>query len=49
MPNAAEIIRELAAKLELYRMFAMTKGFLTDEAVAREVAAKLQDCDEKDL
>ena len=49
MPNAAEIIKELAAKLELYRMFAMTKGFLTDEAVAQEVAEKLQVGPDDDL
>ena len=42
MPNAAEIIEELSEKLAVYRMFAMMKGYLTDEAVAQEVAEKLQ-------
>lgn len=42
MPNAAEIIKELASKLEIYRMFAMSKGYLTDEAVSQEVTESLQ-------
>ena len=49
MTNAAEIIQTLAAKLELYRMFAMTKGFLSDEDVAREVKEKLQECTDDDM
>ena len=42
MPNNAEILQELSTKLALYRMFALAKGFPTDEAVAHEVAALLQ-------
>jgi len=42
MPNNAEIIRELSAKLELYRLFALAKGFPSDEDVLREVTALLQ-------
>ena len=47
MPNNAEIIRELSAKLELYRLFALAKGFSSDEDVLSEVTALLQrDLDE---
>ena len=42
MPNNAEIIKELSAKLELYRLFALSRGFSTEEAVQREVTALLQ-------
>ena len=43
MPNAAEIIKELSAKLENYRMFAVTRGFSTDEAVEEEVKKMLEE------
>jgi len=42
MPNNAEIIKELSAKLELYRLFALAKGFPTEEAVLKEVTELLQ-------
>ena len=42
MPNNAEILQELSTKLQLYRMFALAKGFPTDEAVQVEVEALLQ-------
>jgi len=43
MPNSAEIIEKLAAKLELYRMFAITRGYASDDAVEEEVKKKLQE------
>jgi len=42
MPNNAEVIKELSAKLELYRLFALAKGFSSDEEVMKEVTALLQ-------
>ena len=42
MPNNAEVIQELSAKLELYRLFALAKGFSSDEEVLKEVTALLQ-------
>jgi|GEM_PF-2429704 len=42
MPNNAEVIKELSAKLELYRLFALSKGLSSDEDVLREVTALLQ-------
>ena len=42
MLNNAEIIKELSAKLELYRLFALAKGYSSDEAVLKAVMALLQ-------
>ena len=43
LPNAAEIIKEISAKLEVYRMFAATRGFSTDDAVEEEVKKMLEE------
>jgi len=42
MPNAAEIIERMAGELEIYKLFAMAKGFPDKEAVMKEVTAILQ-------
>ena len=41
MPNAAEIIRELTAELEIYKLFAKARGFKNYEAVMIDVEAQL--------
>ena len=43
MPNAAEIIERMAGELEIYRLFALAKGFPTKEEVLKEVTSLLQD------
>ena len=43
MLNGAEMIRDLSAKLEVYRMFAVTRGFASDDAVEEEVKKMLDE------
>ena len=42
MPNAAEIIERMAAELEIYKLFAVARGFSDKDAVRKDVAALLQ-------
>lgn len=42
MPDAAEIIERMAGELEIYRLFALAKGFPTKEDVLKEVTVLLQ-------
>jgi len=45
--NASEIIREIAAELELYRLFAYSKGIKSKEQV-EEAVKKILDIDENE-
>ena len=42
MPNAAEIIKEMSASLEIYKLFAKARGFADEDAVMKDVEAMLQ-------
>jgi len=42
MPNAAEVIERLAGELEIYKLFAMSKGCPTKDDVMREITILLE-------